>query len=728
MEVDKIIGKALQEGKTFLNEAESKRVLRCYDIPVVEEFVASDVEEAVSRAELMGFPLVLKGMGSMLTHKTERGLVRLHLGNAGDVRRAAREIAASSGSDLEGFLLQPMLSGMRELAAGLFRDDQFGPVVMFGLGGVMTEALGDVSFRIAPLNETHANAMLDDLRAARLLHHFRGEMPVHRKQMVHALMGLSRLGMEHPAIREIDINPLIVGRNGAVTAVDALIILGKSEVQRLHHVPVDGGALYRFFHPRSMAFVGVSAMFGKWGHVLFSNAAAGKFKGPIYLVNSKGGEIGGIPVFRTVTDIPDTVDLAVVMVPADKVLSLIPSFREKGIKNMLLVTSGFSETGKKGRRLEERLVEEARSADILILGPNTMGICNPHEKLYCTYQHVRPAPGSTTLISQSGNLGTQLLAFAEREGVGIRAFAGSGNEAMITIEDYMESLEYDDMTKTVVLYLESVKDGRRFYEVARRVSRKKPVILLKGGRTGAGERAAASHTGAMASNTAVFEAACRQAGIVMGKTSMDILDLSAAFSSLPLPAGNRVAIMTLGGGWGVITADLCVEHGLSVPQLSPEIISRIDRILPPYWSRNNPVDLVAEMDLAIPMMLSEELIKWDGCDVLIHLGILGRKTFVEKMIESALAVDPHTESSFLETIPCRLREFDAAYTEHVVTLMAQYGKPVLGVSLLDDECSRTVINVEGTPYKGLAFPAPERTVKALAAMYSYTLWRALEGI
>ncbi|MCX5854156.1 MAG: CoA-binding protein, partial [Deltaproteobacteria bacterium] len=216
--------------------------------------------------------------------------------------------------------------------------------------------------------------------------------------------------------------------------------------------------------------------------------------------------------------------------------------------------------------------------------------------------------------------------------------------------------------------------------------------------------------------------------IVLGKTSMDLLDLSAAFSSLPLPAGNRVAIMTLGGGWGVVTADLCVEHGLSVPQLSPGITSQIDQVLPPYWSHTNPVDLVAEMDLSIPMMLSEALIRWDGCDVLIHLGILGRKTFVEQMIESAFAVDPHCDRAFLEEIPRRLLEFDAAYTEHVVGLMEKFGKPVLGVRLLADESSRIVTSVEGTPHKGVAFPTPERAVKALAAMYSYRRWLDMEGI
>jgi acyl-CoA synthetase (NDP forming) len=728
MESVDLIRKAISEGRTSLNEAESKQLLRHYGIPIVEEFIVSDSDEAVARAQSVGFPVVLKGLGTRLTHKTERGLVRLNLKDAEEVRHAVSQITEAAGDDLEGFILYGMVPGRREFVAGLFRDEQFGPVVMFGLGGILTEALGDVVFRIAPITETHANSMMDELRTARLLGSFRGEQPVDREKIIKTLMALSRLGMEHPEVKEVDINPLIIGADGKITAVDALVIIGTQPSPHSGRAPVDPKAIHHLFSPRSIAFIGASAMFGKWGYTLFTNVAAGNYKGEIYLVNPKGGEIAGRPVFKSITDIPSPVDLAVVSVPAAKVLELIPQLKAKGIKSVLLVTSGFSEAGKEGRQIEQRLVEEAQAAGILILGPNTMGICNPHKNLFCYYQHVRPVPGSTTLISQSGNLGTQLMAFAESDGIGIRVFAGSGNEAMITIEDYIEGIENDDLTKTAVLYVESVKDGRRFFESARRVSHKKPVIMLKGGRTREGSRAAASHTGAMASNIKVFDTACRQAGVVMGKTSMDLLDLSAAFSSLPLPAGNRVAIMTLGGGWGVVTADLCVEYGLAVPRLSTEIISKIDRILPPYWSRSNPVDLVAEMDLSIPMMLSEELMKWDGCDALLHLGILGRKIFVQRMIESAFTVDPDCNRPFLETIPQHLTEFDADYTEHVVRLMGKYRKPVLGVCLLTNEHNRTVTDVEGALHKGVSFLTPERAVKALAAMYSYKRWLDNERI
>ncbi|MDM8522760.1 acetate--CoA ligase family protein [Desulfococcaceae bacterium HSG8] len=713
------IDKAKAEGRNTLTEAESKSLISAYGVPVVSETVAHDENQAVTAAETIGFPVVLKGLGANLTHKTERGLVRLGLTRPADVSRAAGEMIKTAGDELEGFLVQPQLTGKRELVAGLFHDEQFGPVVMFGVGGVFTEALRDVTFRLAPLSESDASEMLDDIRAQELLKACRGEKPANREQLLRTLMGLSNLAADRPDISEIDINPLIVGPDGEITAADALVVIGNGDRRTGEsYTPVDPYELGALFYPKSVAFVGASATLGKWGHLLLTNTVSGGFEGKIYLVNPKGGTIAGRPVYPSVNDIPDEVDLAVVTVPAAHVSDLIPQFKEKGIKGMLLITSGFREAGPEGEQSEKDIVRIARDAGIIILGPNTMGICNPHVRLFCNAAHVHPLPGSTTLVAQSGNLGTQLLAFAERQGLGIRAFSGSGNEAMVTIEDYMEAFEADKRTRTVVLYIESVKNGRRFFESARRVSRKKPVIILKGGCTDAGSRAAASHTGAMASDSRIFDAACRQAGIIQVEQPMELLDLSAVLSSLPLPKGNRVGIMTLGGGWGVVTSDLCARYGLEVPPLSAEIIRHFDEMLPPYWSRSNPVDLVGENDPRLPMIGLEELLKWEGCDAVINLGIHGRKIFTELMIRSASAADPDYSEEFLESLREKSIGFEEEYIAHVVRLMETYDKPILGVSLVTED-DRTLYNIENSAYKGVFFPSPERAVKALAKMCEY---------
>ena len=717
-----IIVKAKMEGRTALTEAEAKDLLKNFGIPVVKEISVKTECDLDSAVKSIGYPLVLKGLGSRLTHKTERGLVKLNLKNKEDVDSAAIYIKDAAGDDLEGFLIQPMLEGKREFVAGLFYDEQFGPAVMFGLGGVFTEAIGDVVFRLAPINEKEATLMIQELHAKKLLGDFRGEKAPDMEALVKVLVGLSEISISIPEIREIDINPLLVSADGKVTAVDALVILGEQTGQQTKYMPVDPSAIRDLFYPKTVAFIGVSAEISKWGHLMYSNVLAGNYQGGVYLVNPKGGEIAGRKIYQSVTEIPGSIDLAVITVPASRVIPLIDELKLKSIKNVLLISSGFGETGEEGRSLEAQLVRKAREAGILILGPNTMGICNPHISLYCTGTHVRPKAGETTLVAQSGNLGTQLLAVAEKEGIGIRAFSGSGNEAMITIEDYMEGFEVDEMTKTVVMYIESIKNGRRFFESARRVGRIKPVIALKGGRTQAGAHAASSHTGAMASNIKVFDAACRQAGVIQVESPMDLLDLSAAFSSLPLPKGKRIALLTLGGGWGVVASDLCIENGLVVQPLSEPIINKINDWLPPFWSHANPIDLVAEMNTDIHLAIVNELLQWDECDAIIHMGIIGRKIMIQSVLESTIAVNNSYDQKYIDSSLEILRVYEQELINKTVQIMEKYNKPIIGVYLLADETSRTVNEIDGRKYKGVIFPTPERAVKALAKMYNYSQW------
>ena len=712
-----LIEKARREGRKTLNETESKQVLASYGVPVVEDHVAHTPEEAAQQAGIVGFPIVLKGLGSKLTHKTEMGLVRLGLTGADEVMTAARKMAETAGADLEGWLVQSQLKGRREFVAGLFQDNQFGAVIMFGLGGVFTEALDDVVFRIAPLDEEQAGRMLDEITSKKLLGDFRGERAVDREKLIKALVGLSRLSEELPDVAEIDINPLLITAEGQPVAVDALIVLGDEKQAGTVRPPVDPAAILAMFEPKSIAFVGATAEFRKWGQMLFTDLSAGGYEGQFYLVNPKGKPIARRTVYKSVSEIPGPVDLAIVTIPAAAVFGLLPDFKAKGIRNVIVVSSGFSEVGDEGRALERKLVEEARKNDLLILGPNTMGIINPHRKIYCTPIFVRPQSGGTSFVAQSGNLGAQLLGFAQQQGIGIRAFAGSGNEAMITIEDVLEAFGKDPETNAVLLYLESVKNGRRFFETARRVSREKPLVVLKGGRTQAGGRAAASHTGAMASNSRVFEAVCRQAGIISVKETTDLLDLSAVFSYLPLPKGRRVAIMTMGGGWGVLTADLCNEYRLEVPVLPPELVERIGRRLPPFWSRGNPLDLVAENDPDLPPFVLEELARWDGCDAIIHLGMYRRTYIHDKVATATKATDPDIDHARLDVLREELLASDASYLNQTVRLMEEYGKPIIGISM---NVMETVLDSsEGGRYKAVFFQTPERGVKALARMYKY---------
>ncbi|MCP3874980.1 MAG: CoA-binding protein [Desulfobacteraceae bacterium] len=721
--IQDLIEKRLQSSSKFMAEDEAKKIFKLFNIPVVEEKKAIDEKMVLEACRKTGFPVVLKGICKNILHKTESGLVRVGLSAEGPVKDAIKEMKQSVKKGIDSFLVQPVVSGKRQFLAGMFKDPQFGAVIVFGLGGILTEALNDVVFKIAPINDEDIKDMLEQLSSKQLLNDFRGEKAVNKEAIKMILKGLSDMALTYPNIKEIDINPLMIQPDGSPVAVDGLIVLEEIKKQDTKAYDIDLNILGSCYYPKSVAFIGASASPGKWGHMLLTNTLSRNYQGEVFLVNPKGTKITGRHVYKSVTEIEGDVELAVVTIPAKHVIDLIPDLKKKHVKGVLLITSGFREVGKAGAKLEEELVKKAYDAGILILGPNTMGVCNPHIDFYCCAAHAYPYPGSTALVCQSGNMGTQLLAFAEQQDIGIRAFSGSGNEAMVTIEDYMEAFEIDDLTRTVVLYLESVKDGARFFKSAARVSRQKPVVVLKGGRTQIGVKAASSHTGAMASDTKVFDAACRQSGIIQVDQPMELLDLSAVFSSLPLPKGNRVAIMTLGGGWGVITSDLCAENGLEVPLLSKDIIERLNKILPPFWSHGNPVDIVGEGDPNIPKTCMEELLKWEGCDAVIHLGIHGKRVLVNSMIESVVRTDPDVDMKSAQFFKDSILQFEEDYTKYVVKLTQKYEKPVLGVSLLTDEISRTLYRLDGYDYKSVFFPSPERAVKALWGMCQYNDWR-----
>ena len=472
------------------------------------------------------------------------------------------------------------------------------------------------------------------------------------------------------------------------------------------------------FSPKSVAVIGASSTFGKWGQFILSNIMAGGFKGKIFPVNPKERVMYGLPVYAHITDVPEPVDLALITTPAKTVPGIVEECGTKGVKGVVLITSGFSETDEAGKNLERHIADICRRENLTLIGPNTMGIICPYAGLFATGVHTRPRRGSVAFISQSGNLGNQLIHWAEQQGIGVSLFVGSGNEAVLSCTDYLEYLESDPHTSIILLYLESVGDGKHFLDVTRRINRKKPIVVLKGGRTEAGRTAAASHTGSMSGEDSVFRAACRQSGVLDVAVPSELLDLSAGFSSLPLPKGNRVGIVTLGGGWGVVTADECNQRGLAVPDIPESIVETIGKYLPPFWSKGNPVDLVGTRDLDVPLVAVEELLKWDGIDAVISLGIVGRRELVRLLIKSTREVDSAATPAFLDQMEALSHDYEENYIARIVGLMEAYGKPVIGVSMARTD-KGTVRPVDGKRYSGVFYESPEDAVNVLARMVAY---------
>ncbi len=473
------------------------------------------------------------------------------------------------------------------------------------------------------------------------------------------------------------------------------------------------------FCPRSIAIVGASDTLFKWGAYIMSNILDGGFTGKVYPVSRSKSIVFGREAYTSLREIDDRIDLVFITTPAQTVMEVLEDCRDSDVKNVVMVTSGFSETGEDGARLEKEVARFARENGIRIVGPNTMGIVNTHCRLYATGSIVRPVRGGISIVAQSGNLGNQIMEWAEQERIGIAKFVGSGNEGVLKVEDYLEYFMDDEDTSVVLMYIEGIDDGKRFMDVASRATRKKPVIALKAGRTLSGSRAAQSHTGAMAGSHAIFESVMKQTGIVIARTPSELLTLSAAFDSFPMPADNRVGILTLGGGWGVVTADECEERDLTIPSLPDDVMEKLDRRLPSFWSKANPVDLVGQPDIVLFEESIEYMAASDSFDAIITLGMVGSKQFALRAAEAAMNLGNLCKEEY-KKFKDNLDQYQKDFLDKIILITEKYGKPILPVSLAKTEYDEMVHQLKGSKYKLVIYGSPEEAVLCLQKMYHYS--------
>ncbi|MFH1149411.1 MAG: CoA-binding protein [Actinomycetota bacterium] len=389
------------------------------------------------------------------------------------------------------------------------------------------------------------------------------------------------------------------------------------------------------FNPGSIAFIGATQAKIKWGFVIFNNLLCGGYSGKVYPVNPGLEEVMGLKCYPSVRDIPFDVDLAVFTVPAAQVLASMKDCLAKGIKAALVISAGFRELGERGAGMEAELVAMAENAGIAMAGPNGQGVCCPANDLYPWMPIFYPRGGGMGFVSQSGNILNMLIGHALDAGYGVSKAVSGGNEASLRTEDYLAYLARDPGTHVIVSYIEGVDRGREFFGQAARATRSKPVVLLKGGRTASGVRAARSHTGAIAVSEALFDSACRQAGVTLARDIREAGVTASAFVNRPLPRGRRVGIVTGGGGLGVLAADACAEHGLEVPALSATTLETIGALLPPYWVPGNPVDLVAGLDLSVVRPVLETVIRSGEVDSVLFIFIESQRSKGIRTIETS---------------------------------------------------------------------------------------------
>lgn len=608
---DRLIRKLRTEGRWSMTEDESKKLLQDYGVPVVKGKVVDRVNDAVLYAQKIGFPVVVKGHGAKLSHKTERGLVKINLKSAKEVREVFRVIKASAGSDWEGCLVAPFVEGSREFVAGLFRDAQFGPMVMFGLGGIFTEALADAAFRIAPFDEKEARRMIGEISSRKLLGNFRGEAPADTDQIVKILVGLSRLGMERPEIKEVDINPLVITPKGKVAAVDALVVLNENSDPPVRPAQYSTKAIHEALdvmtHPKSIAVIGATRTHSEGFPGMFACIANFGFEGELYPVNPRADEIMGRKAFPSLVDIGKPVDLVVISVPAPHVPAALKDCIASGSKNVHIFSSGFKETGEEeGIRLQNEIEAIAREGGLNIVGPNCMGLYIPKARLL-TWVNGPVQSGPVAFVSQSGGNAQDYTSYAaEKLGVYFSKVFSYGNALTLDSTDFLEYLEKDDETKIITMYLEGVKDGRRLLELVTRINKTKPVIIMKAGLTESGARAVASHTGSLAGGEKIWNAFFRQSGAVRVETLEEMAEVALAFERLGKTAGRGVAVMGTGGGIGVAAADACTHEGLNLAPFDEGLMAKLREFIPPAGNMiRNPVD--AHVILIEPPLLGKTL-------------------------------------------------------------------------------------------------------------------------
>jgi acetyltransferase len=715
-----------------LSEAASKELLAGYGVPFARERLAADAGEAAAAAEAIGFPVALKLCGEGIAHKTERDLVRLGLSDAGALRAAAAELLAKARPE-DGpvaLLVAEMVAGRRELIAGVVRDPSFGPCVLLGLGGVLAEALRDVVFASLPLSPAEALRLPGRLRAAHLLTQpFRGEPAVDGRALADVLLALARVAEERPEVASVDLNPLIVS-GGRPVAVDALVELGEPAAPPPLPAPRgDAEELARLrplFHPRGVVVAGVSSHPGKFGFVALHNLRRYGYRGAVFPVNRDGAEVLGEPTLRDVAQVPEgAADLVFVCTPNQANEELLRGCAKRGVRAAFVASGGYGEAGEEGRRLEERLVETAEQLGMVVAGPNGQGLISTAESMCAQIVAPYPPPGRISVASQSGNLVSSFLNYACLTGIGVAKAVSAGNSAQLSMADYLEYFAADPETAVALVYLEGVRDGRRLRRAMERVTAKKPLVLVKGGAAAEGQRAAASHTGSLASDDRVFDGVCRQVGALRAPSVEHAFEWAASFATQPLPRGRRTVVFTTAGGWGVLAADACAAAGLELIALPADLRAAIDALVPPRWSRSNPVDLAGgETRDTIPQVL-DLICAHPGVDAVLHLG-LG----IQAGQAHAFRSGPFFPGHGLDRIVEFHERQDRRYAQAAREASERHRKPVLSATELTytDRAYGNPGPVGVREEGRLCYPSAHRAVAALRALSDYADFRKGSGM
>ena len=590
-----VLAKAKEEQRGSLTSAEAKQIAAAYEIATPAEGLATSVDNAVAMANEIGFPVVLKIASADILHKTDAGGVITGIEDVDAVRASYTAIldnakAYNSDASIDGVQVQAQVHEGLEVIVGATTDPVFGKLVAFGLGGTLVEVLQDITFRLAPAESADAHAMLNDISGSKILDGVRGQAGVDRTALAKTIEHISHLVNDFPEIDELDLNPVFASADGAVAA-DVRVLLNFDAVPERHqHTPDEIlAAMKRIMEPSAVAVIGASAEDGKIGNSVMRNLIDGGYEGDLYPVHPKADQILGHQCYPSVVDIPGNVDIAIFCIPAQFVAGVIAECGQKHVPGAILIPSGFAEIGE--HEMQDEIVRVAREANVRLMGPNIYGFYYTHKNLCATFCTPYNEKGSVALSSQSGGVGMAIIGFSRSARMGVSAIVGLGNKSDIDEDDLLTYFEQDPNTSVIAMHVEDLKDGRAFASVAKRVSKTKPIVVLKAGRTNLGAKAASSHTGALAGDDRVYDAVLRQSGVIRAKSLNDMLEFARGLAVLPTPKGENVLILTGAGGSGVLLSDACVDNDLSLMTMPKDLDAAFREFIPPFGAAGNPVDI-----------------------------------------------------------------------------------------------------------------------------------------
>ena len=474
------------------------------------------------------------------------------------------------------------------------------------------------------------------------------------------------------------------------------------------------------FEPKGVIVAGASSHPGKFGFVTLHNILACGYRGPVFATNREGGSILGVETAKSIDDLPDdAADLVVVCTPAATNIDLLQACARKGVRAAFVTSAGYREAGAEGREAEIALVRTADELGIALAGPNGQGLVSTPANLCAQIVAPYPPSGGISIASQSGNFVSSFMNYAIQTGVGVARAISAGNAASISVAEYLNAFGDDPATNVALAYVEDAGAGRAFYENVRALAERKPVVVVKGGVTAGGRQAAASHTGALASEERVISGALRQAGACRATTIEEAFDVAATFATQPLPRGPNTVVVTSAGGWGVVTADAIGATNLTLLPLPDQLRTAIDRLLPPRWSRSNPIDMAGgETRDTIPEILGLVAAHPDVHSIVyLGLGIQANTARLQRR-------GPFYPDHGLERIVEFHERQDTRFAEAAVRASREHNKPVLVATELavaiPDNPGPATIRANGQ----LCYPSSHRAVAALAHLWWYSQWRS----